>query len=645
MTTVFRLDAIDVDTTRGMVSHRFPSPLTILAGSVGVGKTTLLELVKHAFGGNAMLAQVVTSDVREVSVAVTIGTSRFLLARSVDPNKSKVVRVTDLVSREELSVHHVGAQEPSLDTLLLGALGLPTDAKAASRSANSKKAGNRISFADVFGFMYVSQAEINNDIAKSQDNYYEPKRKAVFELLFGLTNEELLGLRSQWAEENSALEKAVLEHATVVQFLRDSQTATRIDAQKAHDDAIRTQEGAAIEMVRLREEMGPVVDRETQTLRDLLNEAERDLAEVRELAFQLTQTQAALSKERHGVMHDLDRLERMRDAGNRLADIEFKVCPRCMQDVSRRETAHGHCRLCQQPEPGRLPDAEVVSKTSYEQQQLRDQLAEIEEHALGVSAQLVDVHTTSAHRQELVMHLSARLEVRTRDRVTPRLQAFTDASRHQAEATARLQASEGVLRQWDRADDLDAAAEEAGGRVARLKSEIKAAEDALSDRKRELFDELDEEFEETIRGVGVPSVESAKISRSTYLPMLNGASFTKFSPAGGGIRTATQVAYWISLMTVALRRGDTFYPAFMLIDSPRTSLNSSEGLARALYGRIVTQVDVDSRKLQVIIADNELPEEYRGRYQQQDFDYANPTIGTIPHPGPAAVTRLVKDAN
>jgi len=72
--------------------------------------------------------------------------------------------------------------------------------------------------------------------------------------------------------------------------------------------------------------------------------------------------------------------------------------------------------------------------------------------------------------------------------------------------------------------------------------------------------------------------------------MLNGEIYTKFSPAGG-VRTATQLAYWLTLMSVALRRRDTAYPAFLLIDSPRASLNNSDDLAAALYRRIVTQVD------------------------------------------------------
>ena len=55
--------------------------------------------------------------------------------------------------------------------------------------------------------------------------------------------------------------------------------------------------------------------------------------------------------------------------------------------------------------------------------------------------------------------LSADLDARTAARITPRLQAFSDVTQRLATARARQQQLELVLRQWDRADDIGAAAE------------------------------------------------------------------------------------------------------------------------------------------------------------------------------------------
>ena len=88
---------------------------------------------------------------------------------------------------------------------------------------------------------------------------------------------------------------------------------------------------------------------------------------------------------------------------------------------------------------------------------------------------------------------------------------------------------------------------------------------------------------------------------------------------------------------MALRRGDTLYPALLIIDSPRLALNEAEALSAALYRRLVTQADASPGQVQFIIADNQLPAHYRRDYAEIDFTYDTPTVSTVRHPGPAAV--------
>ena len=126
MTVKIRLDSVCLETTEGPVEYHFSSDLTVLAGPTGVGKTTLLELVKYGFGCNGKLAPKAIEVVNDVILEVTLGTSRLRLARSLDRAKGRMVRVTDLITQERLPDHHVEpAADPSLSALLLTALGLP----------------------------------------------------------------------------------------------------------------------------------------------------------------------------------------------------------------------------------------------------------------------------------------------------------------------------------------------------------------------------------------------------------------------------------------------------------------------------------------------------------------------------------------
>ena len=196
--------------------------------------------------------------------------------------------------------------------------------------------------------------------------------------------------------------------------------------------------------------------------------------------------------------------------------------------------------------------------------------------------------------------------------------------------------------QWDRAEDLTQKTESLTAERARLQRQVAEAESHLAQRKAEIFNELDAEFQTTVADFGIPSIQSASIDRDSYLPILNSRPFREASNAGG-IITATQVAYWITLVTVAARRHDTFMPAFLILDSPRLALNAEDDIAGQMYRRFSTQVAVTAGRFQFIIADNELPTEPGLNIAEIGFSYESPTISTVAHPGPASVEPLVED--
>jgi hypothetical protein len=640
VTVKIRLDSVLLETTEGPVEYRFRSDLTVLAGQTGVGKTTLLELVKYGFGCNGKLAPKAIEVVNDVILEVTLGSSRLRLARSLDRRKGRVVRVTDLISQERLPDHHVDpAVAPSLSALLLTALGLPADARAAATGGGSSKRGSRITFADVFSFMYVQQADINKDIAHSQDSYIDPKRKAVFELLFGITDAEILAMRSEFNRLKGELEKTDTEHRNVLAFLRDSRTADRSIAQQELEAAVADELEAQAAQAALRDDVDPIADRETTVLRDLLGEAERSLADARRAAVDLARQQAECASERRRVRGDLDRYHRMRDAGERLADFEFTICPRCMQSLTTRPVPAGACRVCLQHDP---VHADLDDGGVYEARQLSDQLDEMDGQLEQLAGQLATVTQAIGAREQLVKDLTTDLDSRTRDRITPRLQAFSDVFQQIATSRARRQEFERILRQWDRADDIGAEARRIRAEREEIRFALADREEDLKTRREALFVSLDEEFQRTVFEMGVPSVTIASIDPKTYLPLLNKGPYHAFSH-GGGIITAVQVAYWTTLLTVAIRTTGYHndYPTLLIIDTPQLALNAQVPLNNAVYRRLSTQQDAGKRgEIQLIIADNVIPDAYAHAFAQEEFSYSRPTISSVPHPGPAGVKTI-----
>lgn len=640
MTTTFRLNSVIIDTVEGPVRYAFPADLTILAGPTGVGKTTLFEAIKYGFGCDGMLAPVIAENVNDVRVDVTIGQKRFLLVRSIDPGKSRTVRVTDLMTQERLLDHSTDHQQsPNLSSLLMQALGFADNMRAAARTTGSTNPGARITFADIFSYLYVPQADMNRDIARSADTYLTPKRKAVFELLFGLTDETLQTLRSEVTILNGQVEHAKREAVTIRSFLATTNTTSKQEALSAIGAAATEQTATEAALRVLRDQISPVTDRETQVMRDLLNDAEYRLAEARATVNALSRQSRDLIAEKRRVEGDLARLHRMRDAGERIADIEFVMCPRCMQSLSGRHVPSGACRVCLQHDPvTAAPDTD-----QYEQRQLTDQLGEMDNQLAAITGQLAAIREAVAGREKLVKDLTREIERRTSARVTPRLQAFTDASTRLANAQARQRELEQVLRQWDRVDDLIAAEERLTAERDRASAEVKRREDVMNERREQILKELSTEFNRALRSIGVPSIKTAYIHPTNYLPVLNGEPYTKAS-RGGGIITAVQIAYWTSILYVVVSRGDTYYPSFLLIDSPRMALNNAPGIAIALYRRLHDLAHALPGKLQLIVADNDLPKAAERDFAALSFDYEHPTVATIAHPGPNAVQTLGEDA-
>jgi hypothetical protein len=199
----------------------------------------------------------------------------------------------------------------------------------------------------------------------------------------------------------------------------------------------------------------------------------------------------------------------MLDAGERLASIEFSVCPRCMQSLTQRQLPDGTCRVCLQPDP--VAAAPGTGDDPYETRQLRDQISEMDGQLEAITTQLAADRQAVADREQLVKHLSAAIDERTATRITPRLQAFSDAVQRFAAARARRGELELVLRQWDRADDIGVSAERLRSGRERLRSEIVTAQTALDERRREILAALNEEFRETVRALGIPGIQTAAI--------------------------------------------------------------------------------------------------------------------------------------
>ncbi|QDY10187.1 hypothetical protein FJK98_26065 [Micromonospora sp. HM134] len=647
MSTNFRIDGIGLVTAGGEVAYDFRGPLTILDGPVATGKSTMVELIKHGLGGSARFSPVVKDHVTSVRVRLSAGRERFELSRSTFGGAG-VVYVRDLRSREDLGAFPVeptrgqGDETQTVGKLLLTALGLPTDVRASALSSKATSKPSVVTFNDIWSSLYVEQPEIDRSIAHHSDTYREPKRRTVFELFFGITDKDLLALKSSLQDAEQVVLSAESEEATILEFLKSVGAEPR-DASLAEQEKVRVQLGRyRARLQSLASEADPA-DPQTDVLRDLLLTTQDRADDLKRELSSLEKVHEERLGLAAGIRQDLARLKRAQDAGARLADIEFVICPRCTQSLEHRSIPDGHCRLCLQADTDYRVNA---SDEPYEVIQMRVQQAETEELIAASSGRIEQLRHSLSETEEHAKKLALLVDERSRELVSPRLQEYADVSEAIGMAEERIKALDERLRYWDRAGDISRVVQRARDERNSLKDEVVRRESSVELAKKEVLSALTEEYARTLSNFGVPGVNSVRIDDRTYLPYVNGDRFDKIST--GGLRTALVVAYWVTLISVALRDSASNMPACLVLDSPRKSIGAGEALAANLYSQLDILAESYKGRVQIIVADNGVPAEYAKRWQRLSFSYQEPVIRSVKHPGPAEVVtldRLTSDRN
>jgi hypothetical protein len=144
-----------------------------------------------------------------------------------------------------------------------------------------------------------------------------------------------------------------------------------------------------------------------------------------------------------------------------------------------------------------------------------------------------------------------------------------------------------------------------------LGRQIKDLKDALASRSATL-EELDEAFKREVRSIGIPVNGEPRIDTKTYLPTVGAVSFEALQASGGGASTALNIAYHLALLTYDINNLNVLMPRLLIIDSPRKAIGNSDAdreLGRRIYERISTVTKTFGSKIQIILADNDVPED------------------------------------
>jgi hypothetical protein len=212
----------------------------------------------------------------------------------------------------------------------------------------------------------------------------------------------------------------------------------------------------------------------------------------------------------------------------------------------------------------------------------------------------------------------------------------SEAAQHITERLGSLRGEQSVLAQ---ARPVAAAVEQESEEIATLRPRIDDLHEREDERReqlvpmRERVEELSEEFDTILRRFTLPWLEKAEVDRTTYLPRVNGVSLKALS--SGGMKTTTNVAYYLANLVTALRDREILTPSFLMLDSIRKD-SGSEGrdLVRAEHIYTYLRTLQDSRNnpgalaadFQLIVVDNDLPKKFESAFNVVRIDPDHPLM-------------------
>jgi chromosome segregation ATPase len=523
MTARLTISQLHLDGHNGTATYRFKTGLNVVHGETGSGKSSLLELIKYSLGGRGVLSEASEEGLRHAATTLRLSHETLAFRRKVGTNVIEVSEA-DGTPVETVASSEGGSKKlRKASDLLLERSGLPSVRLAAKTTTKIE----RLSFWDFYDYVYLPQSEIDRSVVRHLDNNKDRKRKAVFELLLGITNERVEELRVEEAESRERLNQLRADLTRIDQFVAE------LDVPSPEQMATSGRE--------LREKMTEA-ERRVSDLRDKAREATSTLADrqrhvsqlaaqVRNLALETTELDERIRRRRafrHQLETDRERLVRAGTATALLGTLEVTQCPRCLQAVAPDPEDTSHCYVCRQDEPVEGPEGDTHSGVSDDEfVELDEQLAETDALMTLDMRSLEEASARLRAFEAVHREAAADLDRAVEQFVSPRYEEIAVASQRVGELRARFEALRDHEILWRRHAQMHEELDVLTKRVEALQEEIDA-ERAKATRAGGRIDELSEIFDEIVRQIDMPWYDSdqpARIDTKNYLPRVNGVDF------------------------------------------------------------------------------------------------------------------------
>lgn len=321
----------------------------------------------------------------------------------------------------------------------------------------------------------------------------------------------------------------------------------------------------------------------TDNLRKRLFSIKESIAQLDQQLDSLSREEIRIQELINSLQGDRNKSAHIQSSTVQLSSIEFKICPRCMQeldvDMRQRENT-GRCMLCNRPLiltsdnlPTRLPKTDDLNL----------QIKEAEELGVNIHNEITSIEGSlkDLHQQEF--DLGIELDKELSAYVSPTVDQLIVQTNRVSEKQAELGKAQSIQAQMSTLEERQDNLNKIKKNLASLQDELEENK-KISQQRREEFRQI---FEKTLRDVDYPDLHEVSLEPQSLMPKLNGQLYNH---QGTAFKALVTVCYHLGMFTLA-RNEDTWFPKFLVIDSPNTGDLNEDNHTKLL--RYISEIQKD----------------------------------------------------
>lgn len=554
-------------------------PLSVVAGEVSTGKTSILEFIAYGLGASDHPQHhEIQRRVRNVLLEVGVGDQVVVIERAAFSDRN-IAHVHE-ASIDKLSTPHrtltkeidPAGSENSLSSMLLDFCGLAgIDLREAPSRSDSP--AQPLSFRDILWLCFLENSRLDSRQLLFEANHMKAlKLRQVIEVVFGVHDDQLTKLSDQLRamEDRRSKRQGALD--SLKSFLEENSVPGALELELRRRELEGELSDVRNELTELQHQM--------QAASSFASELRGQYAEARmradtaagEVRYYETLVRRLLPL-RAQYAEDERKLHFFTEARTLFDPLHIEVCPSCLQRLPHSVTIEGgRCTLCDQ----NIEQTTESFDISTELTAVRARRREIDRYIEEVEESLRESKARYSQAREVEERSQRALDTDVATSLAPYV-AERDhrvGERERIEAAIREVSQQESWRQGMDSRQIEIG--RLGEQIQRLRKEVEKRR-AAQPSKDEVIAALSSRFRTILEGFGFPKLHdpmSPYLDRN-FVPHVRGIPYRDIGSAGA--MTLTSLAWQLALFELAVEEGHP-HPGFLMIDSPQKNLTPEGGL-------------------------------------------------------------------